>query len=159
MSLSTSEAGGTGNNDTAVLFKEHASAAGITVDVVQEPSDGYWSNVWLQKPFCMVNWGGRPTADVMFTTAYAQGAPWNDSRFSHERFEALLVAARGKVRSELRAEMYREMQSILRDEGSAIIPVFKNLLYLRSSKVQHGPGLSANWQFDGARAVERWWFS
>lgn len=107
----------------------------------------------------MVNWGGRPTADVMFTTAYAEGAPWNDSHFSNERFNQLLVAARGETDTALRAEMYREMQIILRDEGSTIIPVFKKLLYLRNVRVEHGPSLSANWQFDGARAVERWWFA
>ena len=159
VSLSSSEAGGAGTNDTAVLFAAQAGRAGITVDIVKEPSDGFWTEVWLKKPFCIMGWGGRPTADVMFTTAYAEAAPWNDSRFSHERFNELLVAARGEVDSALRAEMYREMQLILRDEGSAIIPVFRNLLYLRHAKVRHGPNLSANWQFDGARAVERWWFA
>jgi len=159
VSLSTSEAGGAGNNDTAILFKEQAAKAGINIEVVFEPADGYWSNVWNKKPFVMVNWGGRPTADVMFTTAYAEGAPWNDSHFSQARFNELLVAARGELDTAKRAEMYREMQVILRDEGSAIIPAFKNLLYLRNSKVQHGANLSANWQFDGARAVERWWFA
>lgn len=159
VSLSTSDGAGAGNDDTAILFREQAARAGIEVEVVREPADGYWSNVWLKKPFCMVNWGGRPTADVMFTTAYAEGAPWNDSRFSHSRFNELLLAARGEIDSAKRAEMYREMQIILRDEGSAIIPVFKNLVYLRTAKLQHGPNLSANWQFDGARAIERWWFA
>ncbi len=159
VSLSTSDGAGAGNDDTALLFKEQAARAGITVDVVREPADGYWSNVWLKKPFCMVNWGGRPTADVMFTTAYAEGAPWNDSHFSNERFNQLLVAARGETDTALRSEMYREMQIILRDEGSTIIPAFKNLVYLRRANVQHGPALSANWQFDGARAIERWWLA
>ena len=159
VSLSTSDGAGAGNDDTAILFKEQAAKAGIEVDVVREPRDGYWSNVWLKKPFCMVNWGGRATADVMFTTAYAEGAPWNDSRFSHARFNELLLAARGEVDTSKRAEMYREMQLILRDEGSAIIPVFKNLVYPRRANVRHGPSLSANWQFDGARAIERWWFA
>lgn len=159
VTLSTSDAGGAGNVDTAILYKEHAAKAGITIDIDRVPSDGYWSDVWNVKPFCTVNWGGRPTADVMFTTAYAEGAPWNDSKFSHARFNELLVAARGETDTNLRAEMYREMQVILRDEGSAVIPVIRNLVYLRSAKVQHGPDLSANWQFDGARAVERWWFA
>ncbi len=157
--LSTSDGAGEGNDDTAILFKEQATKSGIEVEVVREPADGYWSNVWLKKPFCMVNWGGRPTADVMFTTAYAEGAPWNDSRFSHERFNQLLLAARGSTDQAKRAEIYREMQIILRDEGSTIIPVFKNLVYPRSAKLRHGPELSANWQFDGARAIERWWFA
>ena len=34
----------------AVLFKEHAAKAGIEINVVREPDDGYWANVWLKKP-------------------------------------------------------------------------------------------------------------
>ena len=54
-------------------FFHIATKAGITIDVVREPNDGYWSNVWLKKPFCAVFWGGRPTEDMMFSTAYAAG--------------------------------------------------------------------------------------
>lgn len=157
--LSTSDGAGEGSDDIAILFKEHAREAGIDVNVISEPADGYWSNVWNKKPFCMVAWGGRATADVMFTTAYAEEAPWNDSKFSHARFNQLLKQARGETDTSLRAEMYREMQLILRDEGSAIIPAYRNWLYLRRKNIRHSGSLSANWQFDGARAAERWWFA
>ena len=157
--LSTSEAAGAGSNDAAILYKEQAASAGIEINVVQEAVDGYWSNVWLKVPFCVVNWGGRPTADVMFTTAYAAEAPWNESHFKHERFNQLLVAARAELNSSKRADMYREMQIILKDEGGSVVPMFKNLVYIRNSRVQHGPELSANWGLDGYRASERWWFA
>jgi peptide/nickel transport system substrate-binding protein len=39
--------------DAALLFKEHAAKAGIHVNVVRAPNDGYWTNVWLKKPFVM----------------------------------------------------------------------------------------------------------
>ena len=69
--LSAADAAFPGAVDTAVLYKEHAAAAGININVVREPDDGYWSNVWMQKPYCAVYWGGRPTEDWMFSTAYA----------------------------------------------------------------------------------------
>ena len=39
-------------------------------------------------------WGGRPTQDWMYTTAYAAGAEWNETYWDHPRFNELLVAAR-----------------------------------------------------------------
>ena len=59
--LSAADAAFQGAVDAAVLYKEHAAAAGITINVVREPDDGYWSNVWMQKPYCAVYWGAaRP---------------------------------------------------------------------------------------------------
>ena len=53
--------------DAGVLYAEHAAKAGIEIEVVREPEDGYWSNVWLVKPWCASYWGGRPTEDWMFS--------------------------------------------------------------------------------------------
>ena len=159
VSLSTSDAVGPGMVDSAILYKERAAKAGLDIEVVREPSQGYYSDVWLKKPFCMVFWGGRPTADVMFTTAYAAGADWNESHFKHERFNKLLTEARAELDTAKRAEMYREMQIILKDEGGTVIPMFRNHVFARRSNVQHGPDLSGNWQLDGNRAAERWWFA
>jgi peptide/nickel transport system substrate-binding protein len=69
--LSAADAAFAGAVDAAVLYKEHAAKPGIEINVVREPNDGYWSNVWLKKPWCAVYWGGRPTEDWMFSTAYA----------------------------------------------------------------------------------------
>ena len=48
--LHTSDAAYPGAVDTAVLYKEQAAKAGINIDIVREPTDGYWSNVWMKKP-------------------------------------------------------------------------------------------------------------
>ncbi|HSS64722.1 MAG TPA: ABC transporter substrate-binding protein, partial [Gammaproteobacteria bacterium] len=89
--LSAADAAFAGAVDAAVLYKEHAAKAGIEINVVREPNDGYWSNVWLKKPWCAVYWGGRATEDWMFSIAYATGAPWNDTHWEHARFNELLV--------------------------------------------------------------------
>ncbi|QFT81985.1 putative D,D-dipeptide-binding periplasmic protein DdpA precursor [Roseovarius sp. THAF27] len=157
--LSSADVVGSGAVDAAVLYREQLAKIGINLEVVREPNDGYYSDVWLKKPFCMVQWGGRPTADVMFSTAYAQGAPWNESHFQHDRFNELLIAARGELDQAKRGQMYAEMQMIVRDDGSTVIPYFNNHVYLRRKNVAHGPNLSANWQLDGNRATERWWFA
>jgi peptide/nickel transport system substrate-binding protein len=155
--LSAADAAFPGAVDAAVLYKEHAAKAGIDINVVREPNDGYWSNVWLKKPWSAVYWGGRPTEDWMFSTAYAEGVPWNDTHFSHERFNELLVAARSELDDAKRREMYFEMQKILSDEGGVVIPMFANYVMGLSNKVKHDK-MGANWTMDGFRCIERWWF-
>ena len=47
--LSASNAAFEGAVDAAQLMQASMSAGGINVNVIQEPADGYWSNVWLEK--------------------------------------------------------------------------------------------------------------
>lgn len=155
--LHTAEAAFEGAVDAGVLYKEHAAKAGITIDVVREPDDGYWSNVWTKKPWCAAYWGGRSTEDMMFSTAYAKGAAWNDTNWDNIRFNELLISARAELDEKKRRGMYVEMQQLVRDEGGAVIPMFSADLAAVSDKVGHGK-LAANWELDGLRAPERWWF-
>jgi len=144
--------------DTAVLYKEHASKSGIDITVHQEPKDGYWNAIWRQKGWCASYWGGRPTEDWMFSIAYQAGGPWNETYWEHEHFNKLLVEARAELDPAKRREMYVEMQRITRDEGGAVVPLFANYVFAMSTKVQHGP-MAANWDLDGLRGMERWWFA
>ncbi len=148
-----------GAMDAGVLFAESAAAGGINLNVVREPNDGYWSNVWMQKPFVGTYWGGRPTADWMFATAYAEGVPWNETYWSHERFNSLLGDARSELNEDLRREMYFEMQQIVADEGGIIIPMFASYVGAYSDRLAHPEQVAGNWRNDGHRLGERWWFA
>ena len=159
VTFSAADAVITGGVDLAVLFGETAKKCGITVNVSREPNDGYWSNIWLKKPFALAGWGQRPTPDIIFTLGYAAGAEWNESHFKHERFNSLLTAARAELNNSKRAQMYSEMQRILHDEGSTVVPFFRNWIYARRKTVAHDAALSGNWPLDGARGAERWWFA
>ena len=143
--------------DAAVLYKENAAKAGINIEVVREPNDGYWSNVWMKKPWCAVVWGGRPTEDWMFSTAYAEDAHWNDTFWKNKRFNELLIAARAELDEKKRRAMYVDMQRIVRDDGGVVVPMFASDLSAATDKIKHGP-LAVNWELDGFRCSERWWF-
>lgn len=154
--LSASSAAFEGAVDAAQLYQASASAAGININVIQEPADGYWSNVWLKKPWCASYWSGRATEDWMFSTAYEAGAPWNDSQWDHPRFQELLLSARAELDSAKRAEQYGEMQMILRDEGGVIIPMFANYVQALSMSIQTPETVGNLWQMDNGRMAERW---
>ena len=147
-----------GGTDAALLYKEHAAKAGIDIEVVREPTDGYWSNVWMQKDFSVAYWGGRPTEDWMFSVAYADSSAWNDTYWRHDKFNQLLVAARAELDEARRRQMYVEMQSICRDEGGVVIPVFANWINVISGKVGTPDVIAGNWPMDGDKSAERWWF-
>jgi peptide/nickel transport system substrate-binding protein len=156
--FSASEAAFAGAVDAAVLIKESAAACGIDINVIREPSDGYWDNVWMKKPWCMSYWGGRPTVDWMMTTAYASEAAWNDTFWKHPRFDELLAAARAETDDAKRAAMYAEMQQVLHDDGGIIVLMFNNFVNARSKKIARGE-LNSNYDHDGGYMYRRWWFA
>jgi peptide/nickel transport system substrate-binding protein len=157
--VSAANAAFSGAVDAAVLISEKAAAAGITLTVDRVPDDGYWDNVWMKKPFCASYWGGRPTEDQAFTIAYASGAAWNESFWEHARFNELLIAARSELDDAKRREMYHEMQQIVSFEGSTLIPMYNNYVMALSKAVATPEKVAGNWNLDGFRAVERWWFA
>jgi len=145
--------------DMCVLYSEHAKKAGISINAVREANDGYWSDVWLKKPWTFVKWGARPTPDQMFTLAYKDDAAWNESHWQNKRFNELLLIAKAELDDVKRAEQYREMCQIASDDGGTVIPFFANFVYARNKKVAHGPNLAAAWELDGGRGYHRWWFA
>jgi peptide/nickel transport system substrate-binding protein len=157
--LSAADAAFPGAVDAAVLYKDQAAKAGININVVREPNDGYWSNVWMKKPWSVSFWSGRPTEDWMFTEAYSAGANWNETFWKNERFNALLKQARAELDETKRREMYVEMQRLCRDEGGAVIPMFGNHVMAISRSVAHPPKVAGNWNLDGGKFMERWWFT
>ena len=159
VNLSVADSVYSGAVDMCVLYSEHAKAAGININVVREPNDGYYSDVWLKKPWCAVQWGARPTPDVMYSLAYKDDAAWNESRWKNPRFNELLRSAKAELDDGKRAEMYREMAMLARDDGGTVIPFFPNFVYAHRKNVAHGENLAASWQMDGARACSRWWFA
>ncbi len=145
--------------DAGVLYSEAAAKAGINIEIVREPNDGYWSNVWLVKPWCGSYWGGRPTEDWIFSQIYSTGADWNEARWSNERFMELLKQGRATIDQDKRREIYVEMQRIVRDDGGSVIPTFLAYLDATSDKVATPEQRANNWELDGHRAAERWWFA
>ena len=95
----------------------------------------------------------------MFTQVYARGADWNETFWDHQRFNELLLQARVELDEAKRAEMYAEMQRLVRDEGGIVIPMFANYTMALSDRLGTPEVVGANWVLDGFRALERWWFA
>jgi peptide/nickel transport system substrate-binding protein len=158
LNLSASEAAFPGALEAAAAMKASARRANIDISVINEPAEGYHDLVWMKKPWVMSYWSGRATADWMFSTAYADDAPWNDSSWTYPKFNELLRSARGELNDVKRAEKYFEMQQILHDDGGALVLMFENYVSAHSTKVAHGD-LNSNGDHDGGKIFQRWWMA
>ncbi len=160
--LSASDAAFAGAVDAAQLIAASAAEVGIDIEVVREPSDGYWSNVWNKKPWCACYWSGRPTEDWMFSSAYTADNEWNDTAWRTTdgaiKFNQIVETARSELDETKRRAQYFEAQSLINDDGGALVPMFANMIMGVSTDVAYGQ-VGANWEMDGQKAPERWWFA
>ena len=159
LTLYAADAAFAGAVDAAQLYQASAREAGINIKIERAANDGYWSNIWNAKPWCACYWGGRPVEDQMFSTAYQSGVPWNDTAWSNERFDELLVKARAELNEDTRRAMYYEMQEILHNDGGLVAPMFASYVNAIAKNVMHGEQVASNWSLDGERWAERWWFA
>ena len=154
--LRTADVAFPGAVDAAQLFQQQAAQAGIEIQVQREPGDGYWTEVWNKQPFCASYWGGRPTQDSMYSTAYTSGADWNDTRFFDEGFDKIILEARAELDQDKRAQLYRDAATKVRDDGGLILPMFNDFLDARREEVQ-GWVRDPNHETSNLRAATRVW--
>ena len=138
-----------GAREAAALFARSAQSSGIGIDVVESAGGA--------QPWAASYWSGRATEDWMLSMGYMTGAPLNETGWSDPRFDALLVEARAELDSDKRRMMYAELQTLLRNEGGAVIPVFANMVQAVSKRIATPDRIGNLWQMDNSRMAERWW--
>jgi len=114
----------TSSVDMALILQQAGAEIGMKFDIQRVPSDGYWTNYWLKEPVHFGNINPRPTPDIMFSLLYASDAPWNESQFKSEKFDAMLLEARGELDFAKRKAIYDDMQEMVANEAGTAIPVY-----------------------------------
>jgi peptide/nickel transport system substrate-binding protein len=112
-----------GINQLTEAYKEMAAEAGITVNIINTPTDSYWEEIWLKKPFMTSYWAARPSPTAL-GIAYKSDAPWNETQWHRPDFDALLDKAKQTLDQGERTKIYQEAQRLLAEEGGAIITAF-----------------------------------
>ncbi|MCR9125118.1 MAG: ABC transporter substrate-binding protein [Rhodobacteraceae bacterium] len=139
-----SDVAGTGALASAQHLQQSAAAGGLKFNVINPPSDSYWSAVWIQKPIVTSGWDPRPVPDLIFSIAFSNTSGWNETLWDVERFEKLLVEARSVTDFAKRKEMYDEMQLMLHEDGGHATLGFRNFVDAARNEVQgiapHGSG-------------------
>lgn len=145
--------------DAAQLFADSFSKIGLKMEVVREPKDGYWNDVWNKKPFCSCYWGARPVEDMILSIAYTSESPWNDTVIKNKRVDELVVAARGELDVDKRNKMYAEVQQLISTTGGTLIPAFGQDVAAVDKSVGIGPKIGGGWEMDGGHFIKRWWLN
>ena len=51
------------------------------------------------------------------------------------------------------------MQQIVHNDGGTVLPLFLSDVFATSDKVAIPDVIGGNWELDGMKAAERWWFA
>ncbi|MBQ77188.1 MAG: peptide ABC transporter substrate-binding protein [Cellvibrionales bacterium] len=118
----------------AEAYQQQAAKAGIRVTIKQVPSDGYWSDTWMQKTVSATRWNERP-ADSALHEIYLSTAKWNESYYKDAAFDALLGDARRELDFKKRKALYVKAQEHLYETAGTLIPYHVSKLYVMNDRV------------------------
>ena len=155
--LSASNTSYGGALDAAQLFQSHWGKIGVNLNIVREPQDGYWTNVWNVKPFCTCYWGPRPVEDMILSICYLSDSPWKDTLLKNARVDELVVAARGERDQNKRTSMYQEVQHIIAAVGGTIIPAYGTDVAATRDTIGVSDQVGGGWEMDGGHFLKRRW--
>lgn len=122
--------------EMALVMQQAAQKVGLNLDVKRMPADGYWANHWMKSPVGFGSINPRPSADALFTQFFKSDAPWNESAWKNEKFDQLLLAARGETDNTKRTKMYADMQVMVHETSGIGIPLFLSILDAHAKKVK-----------------------
>jgi peptide/nickel transport system substrate-binding protein len=130
--------GAAGMVESASVFATQAQAAGVNVNVLNDPN--YYGNLYLKLPFSVDFWGTRS-----YLNQVQQGSlptsPYNETHWppktgTGSNFESLYYQALATTNLATRTEIEHEMQTLEYDIGGYIIPFFNDLVDGYSSQVK-----------------------
>ena len=116
----------TNSEAMAAILQQSAKNAGLNLELRRVPADGYWTNQWMKQPLGFGSVNARPSADLVFSLFFKSDAAWNESGWKNEKFDQLVVAARGEPDDKKRKAMYGDMQTIVHDHCGIGIPIFNS---------------------------------
>ncbi|MGX5851545.1 ABC transporter substrate-binding protein [Mesorhizobium sp. PL10] len=134
--LYTSTGAGPGAVEQALLLQQTAKPAGLKVNINQVPADDYWKSTWMKRAMFSSQWNVRANADTLWGTAHSSQSVSNETRFKSDELDNLLVSARGELDEAKRRQYWRELQSLVRDQGGNLVAAFPDYLHARHASFE-----------------------
>ncbi len=131
--------GAAGMVDSANVFASQCKAAGVTVNVKNDPN--YYGDQYLKLPFSVDFWGTRGYLPQVGLGMLPPPCPYNETHWPPKSGEgadyiSLYQQALKETDPTKRCDIIHEMQKAEYDVGGYIIPFFNNLVDAHSSKVE-----------------------
>lgn len=135
ITLDTSLAVNSGALNMATLFKQHASAAGVTVNLNQVSASSFFGpNYYTKVPFSQIYYDYSPYLAQVSQT-FLPTSPFPETHFDDPSYTKLYYEANKTASASVRKEIIYEMQQIDFNQGGYIIPCFLDSLDAYSSNV------------------------
>ncbi|MGB7206098.1 MAG: ABC transporter substrate-binding protein [Anderseniella sp.] len=142
--------------DQCLFMQREGKKIGANFDVKTVTTDGYWGSVWLKDPICVASWNMRPTANIMMTLAFKGDAAWNETRWKNDKFDSLLVEARGITDPAKRKQAYHDLQMMIHEGNGQSIPIHRNYVDAAATHVKGRTYVPLN-NFGGAESPRTLW--
>jgi peptide/nickel transport system substrate-binding protein len=121
----------------AIVFKQQAQAAGVTVNISQvSASDYFGPNIYTKVPFGMIYYDYSPYLSQVNQT-FLPTSPYQETHFNDPAYTKLYYEANKTSDTSLRRELVYEMQKIDFNQGGYIVPCFIDSIDAYRSNV-HG---------------------
>jgi peptide/nickel transport system substrate-binding protein len=129
--------GAAGMVDSANIFANQAKAAGVTVNVHNDPN--YYGDQYLKLAFSVDFWGTRnylpQVANGSLPTSPYNECHWPPTSGNGSNYISLYQDALKEVDPTKRADIIHQMQTLEYNYGGYIIPMFNNLVDAYSTRV------------------------
>jgi peptide/nickel transport system substrate-binding protein len=130
--------GAAGMVETATVFANQASAAGVKINVINDPN--YYGNQYLKLAFSIDFWGTRAYLNQV-QQGSLPNSPFNETHWppksgTGSNFESLYNQALAETDAAKRIQIMHEMQQAEYNVGGYIIPFFGGLIDGYSTKVK-----------------------
>ncbi len=125
-------------------YAQMAAEAGIKVNIINTPTESFWDDVWMKKPFFSSYLGPRPPSSALALT-FESSSAWNETHWKRPDYDDLLKRAAATVDPEQRRYLYQEAQRMLTEQGGAITPVFAGVIAgMRKNCTGYKPHIDTN---------------
>jgi peptide/nickel transport system substrate-binding protein len=108
----------------AQFIQSQAKDAGITINLKQESQSIFYNKVWLETPFCIVDWGSRGSISPLIEPAYLSDGIWNSSHWKNPRFDALVSQFDAEADEGRRKQLALQLATIQHEETPTLIAFF-----------------------------------
>src|SRR5918999_4474386 len=107
--------------DFATSYKQMAADAGIDLELDVRPADSYWEEAWLKVPMFISAWIARPTP-AMLRLLFLSKSSSNETHWGGQEWDKRFFEAQGTLDPQARAELYKQLQSEIVNEGGYLVP-------------------------------------
>jgi peptide/nickel transport system substrate-binding protein len=135
VTLDTSLAINSSALNMATVFKQQASAVGVTVNINQVSAGNFFGpNYYTKVPFSQIYYDYSPYLSQVAQT-FLPTSPFLETHFNDPHYTSLYYEANKTQNTSVRKEIEYEMQKIDFDQGGYIIPCFVDSLDAYSSNL------------------------